>query len=77
VETALAQNRCVRETCWSASVAVGSEEYVAEISSLLGERVSGRKQNNEDGLYILHEDHTPYTPVFDIKKGLLSIKNNT
>jgi len=74
-EAALAQNRCFREACWSESVAVGSEKYVAEIISLLGERATGRKQNNEDGLYILEEDHTPYTPVFYTKKWLLSIKN--
>ncbi len=76
VEAALTQNKCSREKCWSESVAVGSEEYVAEVSATLGERASGRKQNCEDGLYVLQEDRTPYSTVFDMEKGLISIKND-
>jgi putative transposase len=76
VEAAIRQHRCIREPCWSESVAVGSEIYVAGISSLLGERASGRQQNCEDGLNILKEDHTPYSLVFGTQKELLSIKND-
>ena len=64
-----------KQASWTDAIAVGGKEYISQTKALLEERTSGRDEYYEQGQYILKEAHTPYSPVFDAKKGLLSEQN--
>lgn len=63
-----------RESHWTESVAVGSEEFIKEIKSKLGIKVGHRKTVESGGLFALQEEVSPYSSDFLWKKGSLREK---
>ncbi len=71
----LNSNHLNRESCWTESIAVGSECYIDATKTLLDDRAAGREVIDQDGQYALKETHAPYRPVFKAKKFTLRPKN--
>jgi putative transposase len=64
-----------RDENWTKSIAVGSESFVEEICSLLGQKVKSRNVVEERDKFVLKEPDAPYNVVFDPKIGALRAEN--
>ena len=60
-----------REDKWTASVAVGGEEFVKKIKDSLGVKVFGREITANGDQHQLRENQQPYMAHFGLEKGLL------
>ena len=56
-----------RESKWTQSNAVGSEEFIEKTRAKLRISAKGRKVREAQGVYELREPPTPYCGDFDVK----------
>jgi hypothetical protein len=75
VEEVLASANCFRESKWTESIAVGSEQFVAATKQLLGSKAKGRQVIGENETYELREAAAPYRAHFDLKNSVLRPEN--
>jgi putative transposase len=64
VDAALRGKISARDERWSATIAVGSREYVNKVKTELGNRAAHRQVAEVDGTYALREPGIPYTHGF-------------
>jgi len=64
-----------REPRWTASIAIGNEDFVRVTKEKLGIRAIGREVMGENGSYELREPETPYDANFEIENGGLRQEN--
>jgi putative transposase len=60
VEESIHRNRLERESCWSDSLAVGDEEFVAGVKAGLGIKGWNRAVKKEDQGFVLRENEADY-----------------
>lgn len=63
-----------RQSKWTESIAVGSEEFVENIKAQLDIKAKSRKIMQYENDYILSESEIPYNIIFDPKNGPLRPK---
>ena len=68
VDDSLAKCECRRESHWTESIAVGSEQFVERIHSELGVRVRGRRILEAGKAYQLREETESCNALFDAEK---------
>jgi len=71
----LSSKRLNRESKWTESIAVGSEDFVGVTMESLGIRARGRYTVGENGTYELRESATSYSVNFDAKNDVVRPKN--
>jgi putative transposase len=74
ITNALNSKTLHKQESWSASVAVGSSEYVQKIREGLGVKGKVRTLVENDGCFLLRESVADYSPVFDTEKSVISVK---
>lgn len=75
VEGALASQNHVRESKWTESIAVGSEQFVETTNEKLGIKAKGRQVTGENGTYQLREPAASYQCNFDPENERLRLEN--
>jgi REP element-mobilizing transposase RayT len=75
VEEILKTQNYIRESKWSHSIAVGSEDFVQGIKEKLGIRAKGRKVGESRDAYHLREAQVTYNSNFTPEKGGLRAEN--
>jgi putative transposase len=60
VEEAVRRNSLERDSCWSESLAVGDEEFVAEVKAELGFKGRNRTVRKGDQGFVLRENEAEY-----------------
>jgi len=75
VETALADERAVRQAQWSESIAVGSQAFARSVKEKLGITATHREVVQTEGSYALREQVAAYTHHFDVEMESLSVEN--
>jgi hypothetical protein len=63
VEIELKNNSSVKNSLWSESIAVGSENFIKEIQKKLAGRVEGRLVVTYNGTTALKEPQAPYSTL--------------
>jgi REP element-mobilizing transposase RayT len=76
VHDALIDGRYKRESLWTESIAVGSEQFVAKTKELLGIKAKGRKFMEKEKIFHLREHAVPYMANFGIKNDDIGGKNS-
>jgi REP element-mobilizing transposase RayT len=61
INNACSNTNHIKDSKWSESIAVGSNEFVTEISAKLGNRLKSREVKEENGIYHLKESTSSYT----------------
>ena len=74
VNSALNCGKPQKQESWSASVAVGSSEYVQKTREVLGVKGKVRTLVENDGCFLLRETVADYSSVFDAEKGVIGVK---
>ena len=64
-----------RNVAWSSSIAVGNERFVNTINDSLGMKTKYRTVIKDGEDYLLRDEPSSYTAVFDTKKNALSQEN--
>jgi len=64
-----------RDAGWTESIAVGSASFIDKVNASLGLKTMHRSIIKRDDGFIIKEDPSPYTPLFDSEKCTLSPKN--
>jgi hypothetical protein len=75
VEEDIAAKNKSRESKWTESIAIGSEEFIEATQKKLGIKAKGRKIVESDKSYELREPSVPYGADFIPKNGLLNLNN--
>jgi putative transposase len=75
IEEALESENHSRESKWTESIAVGSEEFVESTKDRLGIKAKGRKVFRNNGAYELREPAAPYKALLDPKNDVLKPEN--
>lgn len=75
VEAAINDNGLRRESCWTASIAVGSRRFVEDTKVKLGLKAHGRKVEEGSDKFVLKEPIVPYNAHLSAKKDLLRHEN--
>jgi putative transposase len=75
VEEVLASANCRRESKWTESIAVGSEQFVDITKQQLGSKANGRQVIGDGETYELREEAAPYRTHFDSKNSVLRPEN--
>jgi len=75
LDDALKAGRCGRDSKWSTSIAVGSEDYIDQIKKELGIKVVHRKKTRINKDFELRKDEFPYSADFDPQKAGLRQDN--
>jgi putative transposase len=75
VNESLASSNNIRDSRWTRSIAVGSEQFVERIKAGLNTKALGRKIRNMHGGYELREAVASYITDFDYKKGDIGPEN--
>ena len=75
IEEVLASENYFRESKWTQTIAVGSEQFVEATKQQLGIKAKGRQVIGGNGTYELREPALSYTAHFDPKNGVLSLEN--
>lgn len=76
VEESLGTRNNGRESKWTQSIAVGSEEFIEKTKAKLGIRAKGRKVREAQGVYVLREPPARYGADFNVKNDGLRLKNS-
>ena len=63
------------ESKWTASIAVGSENYIDKIRNLFGIKATGRRKINSQEVCELREPISPYNDVFTPEKAVSRQEN--
>ena len=72
VATTQIENENARDTGWSSSIAVGSEQYIEQVKTALGKMVKHRDYVDDGDKYLLREPECAYRAGFDAEKSALS-----
>ncbi|MBZ0192315.1 MAG: hypothetical protein K8F34_11575, partial [Candidatus Kuenenia stuttgartiensis] len=75
VEAAINDNGLRRESCWTASIAVGSRRFVEDTKDKLCLKAHGRKVEEGSDKFVLKEPIVPYNAHLSAKKDLLRHDN--
>ncbi|MGD8570426.1 MAG: transposase [Gammaproteobacteria bacterium] len=73
IEATLTSGSLEKDTKWSGSLAVGSEEFVTSIKGKLGIKSKYRQIDQDADSYVLREPDLSYQPLFEGKNGHLSV----
>ena len=65
-----------RESLWTESIAVGSEQFVEKTKEVLGKQAMGRKLVKKEKIFHLRENATPYMANFGLKKDVIGGENS-
>ncbi|HLO60911.1 MAG TPA: transposase [Bacteroidales bacterium] len=71
----LSKQQLNRESKWTESLAVGSEDFVERVKEQLDFRAKSRKIIKTENDYILSDSEIPYRAIFDPKNEPLRLKN--
>jgi putative transposase len=75
VDEALTDGNSVRESKWTSSIAVGSQEFVESTKAQLGIRARGRSVRKTGGSFELREPNAVYFDDFGHKNDVIGLQN--
>ena len=75
VNEAISEIHKLRDSKWTESIAVGSENFIEVTKNLLGIKAKGRKKTNNGKGYELREPPGPYNTNFVPENDTLRVKN--
>jgi len=75
VESCLENGNNFRDEKWTSSIAVGSEDFIETVKSLMGAMAFGRKSIEVGDSFQLRESQSPYIDHFGAKKIEIETKN--
>ncbi len=75
IYASIAECKFKRETHWTESIAIGSNEFVTEIHSQLGWQAKGRKIIEAGEAFQIREEVEPYNALFNAEKWAIAHKN--
>jgi len=76
VHDALIDGGHKRESMWTESIAVGSEQFVERTKEMLGRKAKGRKLVEKEKIFHLREHAVPYMANFGIKNNDIGGENS-
>jgi putative transposase len=76
VHDALIAGNHKRESLWTESIAVGSEQFVEKTKEVLGKQARGRKLVKKEKIFHLREHAIPYMANFGLKKDAIGGENS-
>jgi REP element-mobilizing transposase RayT len=75
VEIELKNNSSIKNSLWSESIAVGSENFIKDIQQKLAGRVEGRSVVTYNGTTALKEPQAPYSALLASQKSAVRLGN--
>ena len=77
VKSSLSSDLCRRDSMWTESIAIGTNEFVSKIYAEFGPLAKGRKiiPREKCVSFQIREEIEPYNPLFDGKKYDIGNKN--